>query len=63
MVGKKNSPTGTRTILETPLFPRWGRREGGYEYPGDFVVFIFFLASEEQVPKQFKTGLNWKQIL
>ena len=40
-MGKKNSPSGTCVIYE---FPGWFC----------FVVFSFFLESEERVPKQFK---------
>ena len=51
--------SGTGAILETPPLPPW--RGGGverycvtYEFSGWFVVFLFFLVSEERVPKQLK---------
>ena len=54
--GQKNSPSGTHAILETSPFPPRG---GGVvkkivqilKFVGFVVVFIFFFASEEQVPK------------
>ena len=59
MVGEKFSPSGTGAILETPPLPPGGG--GGsievawlMNFPGGFVVFLFFLASEEKVPKQLK---------
>ena len=53
----KISPSGTGVILVSPSPTKGGGVEKScvtYEYPGDFVVFIFFLASEEQVQKQLK---------
>ena len=65
VAGQKIYPSGTGAILATPPLPPRGR--GGRETfeisPGGFVVlFLFLLASEEQVPKQSKqvsiVGIN-----
>ena len=57
-MGEKFSPSGTGAILATPALPPRG---GGvkrscvtFEFSRGFVVFLFFLASEERVSKQLK---------
>ena len=58
-MGEKFSPSGTGAILATPALPPRGG--GGvkrscvtFEFSRCFVVFLFFLASEERVSKQLK---------